>query len=84
MIYIDIYIYIDYNSFIHRLCAITDILLSSLMKCVVLCPCQLCVIDKFCSICLRTVSGGEWRHAFCKAFPLQQVIFLCHLNFMET
>ena len=33
--------------------------------------------------CLKTVVGGKQWHAACKILLLQQILFLCQLNFME-
>ena len=33
--------------------------------------------------CLRIVVWGEYGHAPCKISSLQQILFLCQLNFME-
>ena len=32
---------------------------------------------------LNTVFGGKQGHALCKIFLLQQILFLCQLNFIE-
>ena len=33
--------------------------------------------------CLNTVAGGKQGHAPCKMLLLQQILFLCHSNFIE-